>query len=184
MDKYILGISGSPRRDGNTDIVVQHALDEIQQQTGIETKFIRVADVNIKPCIGCRGCMREMQCVINDDDFNSIFDEVMNAEGLILGAPVYWNSPPGVMKNFIDRAHTFYACPEKFPSGKIVGIISVATDSGFKSHEDIMQSWIRYYGGQIVGMARIYAREKGEVLSKPVELEKVNSLADALCQQI
>ena len=109
MEKYVLGISGSPRKDGNTDIVVKYVLDEIKNQKGIDTKFIRVADFNIKPCAGCRGCMKEMRCVIEDDEFNQVFDDVMNATALILGAPVYWNSPPGVMKNFIDRTHTFYA---------------------------------------------------------------------------
>ncbi|MBC8234315.1 flavodoxin family protein [bacterium] len=184
METFVLGISGSPRKDGNTDIVVKYALDEIKNQKEIDTKFIRVADFNIKPCAGCRGCMKAMRCVIEDDEFNQVFDDVMNATVLILGAPVYWNSPPGVMKNFIDRTHTFYACPDKFPHGKKVGIISVSAGGGFTSHENIMQSWIGYYGGNIIGKARIYSREKGEVNNKPEQLKKAKELADDLCRQL
>jgi len=184
MERYILGISGSPREDGNTDIAVRLALDEIRKRKGVETEFIRVADFNIKPCEGCRKCMQLMRCSIDDDDFNDIFDKVIGATALVIGAPVYWNSPPGVMKNFIDRTHTLYACPDKFPPGKKVGIISVSAGGGFNSHEDVMESWIRYYGMDIIGKVRIYAREKGEVLADPTQLEKVRALADTLSQHV
>ena len=184
MGPYLLGISGSPRKDGNTDICVKRALDEIKKRKKMETKFIHVADFNIKPCEGCRKCMQLMRCAIDDDDFDDVFDEVMKAAALVIGAPVYWDSPPGVMKNFVDRTHTFYACPTKFPSGKKVGLISVSAGGGFTSHEHAMESWIRYYGMDIVGKIRIYAREKGEVLDKPTQLEKVNALADGLSEQI
>ena len=183
--KLEIGISGSPRKDGNTDVVVKRALDGIQQHSAdVFTKFIRVADFNIKPCEGCRGCMEIMRCAIKDDDFDALFEDVMKADALVIGAPVYWNSPPGVMKNFIDRTHTFYACPEKFPSGKKVALIGVSAGGGFRSHEDAMGSWLRYYGAEIVDEIRVYAREKGEVLTKQRELEKVDTLAELLCQRL
>jgi len=182
--KLVMGISGSPRKDGNTDVVVQRALNGIQEHADVTTKFIRVADFNIKPCEGCRGCMEFMHCVIKDDDFDAVFDDVMKAGALVIGAPVYWNSPPGVMKNFIDRAHTFYACPEKFPSGKKVGLIGVSAGGGFTSHEDAMRSWLRYYGAEIIDEIRVYAREKGEVLRRQKELEKVDALVGILCQSL
>jgi multimeric flavodoxin WrbA len=184
MGLHLLGISGSPRRDGNTDIAVQLALDEIKRRKDIETRFLRVAEFNIKPCEGCRKCMQWMRCAIDDDDFDGVFDEVMNATALVIGAPVYWDSPPGVMKNFIDRTHTFYACPDKFPSGKKVGLISVSAGGGFTSHERAMESWIRYYGMNIVDKIRIHAREKGEVRSRPAQLQKVKALAESLSRQI
>ena len=180
-----MGISGSPRKDGNTDVVVKRALDGIQEYADdVMTKFIRVADLDIKPCAGCRGCMEFMHCVIDDDDFDDVFADVMEADALVIGAPVYWNSPPGVMKNFIDRTHTFYACPEKFPSGKKVGLIGVSAGGGFTSHEDAMRSWLRYYGAEIVDEIRVYAREKGGVLKRQRELEKVDALVDILVKQV
>lgn len=184
MAPYVLGISGSPRKDGNTDIAVQLALDEIKKRKEIETLFIRVADFHIKPCEGCRKCMQWMRCAIEDDDFGDVFGKVMHATALVIGAPVYWDSPPGVMKNFIDRTHTFYACPDTFPSGKKVGLISISAGGGFTSHEHAMESWIRYYGMDIVEKIRIYAREKGEVLAKPAQLGKVSTLAEVLSQQM
>ena len=70
----ILGISGSPRPDGNTDILVREALRLLKDQTGAGTAFIRVADQNILPCEGCRGCMELRRCAIEGDDFEDLID--------------------------------------------------------------------------------------------------------------
>lgn len=185
MREYILGISGSPREEGNTDIAVKQALNEIQEHKAVDTNFIRIADFEIEHCVGCRKCMELGRCAIDDDDFNRVMDEILKAAVVVLGAPVYWNGPPGVMKDFIDRSHGYYAVPERSSlAGKKVGIISVATAGGFASHEDVIQSWLRYYGATIVDKVRIYACEKGELLTKPSELQKVRALADTLCQQM
>lgn len=178
----VLGISGSPRQDGNTDIVVRRALEVISQLRDVETTFLRVADYNIKHCQGCRECMKIGECVIEDDDFNIVLSELMRARLVVIGAPVFWNSPPGVMKDFIDRTHGFYTDHKRL-LGKKVGIISVATASGFESHEDIL-SWMRVYGAEIVDKIRIYAREKGEVLRRPREIAKVENFARTLAGKL
>ncbi|KYH42085.1 MAG: NADPH-dependent FMN reductase [Candidatus Bathyarchaeota archaeon B26-2] len=178
----VLGISGSPRKDGNTDIAVKRTLEAISRLRDVETLFIRVADFNIKHCIGCRECMKIGECAIRDDDFNIILEKLMQAEMIVVGAPVFWNSPPGVMKDFIDRTHGFYTDRKRL-LGKKVGIISVAAESGFESHEDIL-SWMRIYGAEIVGKVRIYAREKGEILQRPKEIAKVERFARILAERL
>ncbi len=178
MGTLVLGISGSPRKDGNTDIVVRKALTAISELRLVGTEFIRIADFNIEHCEGCRKCMEIGECAIGDDDFSLVLEKLMKADLIIIGAPVYWNSPPGVMKDFIDRTHGFYTDHSRL-SGKKVGIISVATSSGFESHEKIL-SWLATYGAEIISKARIYAREKGEVLHRPTELSKVEEFASLL----
>lgn len=178
----VLGISGSPRKDGNTDVVVKRTLRIIEELKDVKTVFLRVADFNIAHCRGCRECMRIGECAIKDDDFNLILDKLMKAQLIVIGAPVFWNSPPGVMKDFIDRTHGFYTDRKRL-IGKKVGIISVATSSGFESHEDVL-SWLTVYGAEIAAKVRLYAREKGEVLGKAGEMTKIEdfsrTLADGL----
>lgn len=178
MTSTILGVSGSPRKGGNTDILVKMVLDWLEKR-GVEKEFIRLADYRIKRCEGCRRCMSIGECAIKDDDFAQLLKKLEGSTLVILGSPVYWNSPPGVLKDFIDRTHGFYKDRNHF-AGKKFGIVSVAADSGFESHEAILESWIRSYNGEIVGKVRVLAREKGEVLSRPSELRKVSDFSNKL----
>ncbi|HIE23274.1 MAG TPA: flavodoxin family protein, partial [Candidatus Korarchaeota archaeon] len=140
MTARVLGISGSPREDGNTDIAVKMALDLIKGKADVSTEFVRVADFNIKHCQGCRQCMVLGHCAITDDDYPLLRDKLLSADVIIVGAPVYWSGPPGVMKDFIDRTHGFYLDRTRL-SGKKVVLISVATEGGFEPHEKIL-SWM------------------------------------------
>lgn len=172
MARYFLGISGSPREDGNTDVAVKEALKEIAS-CGAETRFLRIYDQSIRSCRGCRDCMKIGRCVIEDDDVESILAAMKGSAGVVLGAPIYWDGPPGRMKDFIDRSHGHYAsAPGDFLSGLDFSLISVATASGFESHEDIMLSWIEYYGAHLVEKERILAREMGDLVRRPDELRK------------
>lgn len=177
MSGLILAISGSPRENGNTDTAVRVVLEKMKILTSRKIKFIRLCDMNIKSCIGCRACMSNMECAIKEDDFYPLWHEIVKADLLIMGAPVYWNGPPGPLKDFIDRTHAWYACPQKFPTGKKMGLISVAGDSGFESHEDIMTSWAYYYGMNVITKERLLVREVGDVGKNDAEIKKLNIFA-------
>ncbi|MBI3946783.1 MAG: flavodoxin family protein [Armatimonadetes bacterium] len=177
--RRILGLSGSPRRDGNTDILVAEALRLLQERTGATGEFLRVADYDIQPCRGCRACMTLGRCAIQEDDFEELWARLMAADLFIFGAPVYWNSPPGIAKNFIDRTHGYYR-HQTILRGKRAALISVATDGGFESHEGVMASWLRVYGARIVGSARVLACEKGEARTRPQELARVRQLVETI----
>ncbi|MBM4037149.1 MAG: flavodoxin family protein [Planctomycetes bacterium] len=175
----ILGVSGSPRRGGNTDLLVREALRLLAERTDAATGFLRVADLRIEACRGCRACMKLGHCAIQDDDFEALMARLRAADLLVLGAPVYWLGPPGVMKNFIDRTHGYYR-DHTLLRGKRAVLISVATESGFEPHEAVMASWLRVYGARILGSIRVLSCEKGEVLQRPEEFSKVRQLVDSL----
>lgn len=183
MTRHILGLSGSPRAGGNTDFAVQETLRQIAQRTDAATEFLRLRDYHIDPCVGCRQCMTLEDCFNHRDQFHEVWQKLVQADWLLLGAPVYWNGPPGMMKNFIDRSHAFYAAPEKAElRGKQAVILSVAADSGFEPHESVMQSWLRYYGVQILERVRLLAREKDDLRGHPAEQAKLQALAERLCR--
>lgn len=176
---YVIGISGSPRKDGNTDTAVKYALELLEQNESIQTNFLRVYDYDIQPCLGCRECMKKMTCVI-DDEFDRLWGELSQASIAIIGAPVYWYAPPGKMKDFIDRTHGYYGCPNGRLAKTKVGIITVAADSGFEEQETIMKSWLRHYGAELVGNARVFALDKNDLIDRKLELAKIESLVEKM----
>ena len=179
----VLGISGSPRRGGNTDHAVERTLGLIQDQLPeAEAEFMRVADHRIEHCRGCRHCMEAVECAIEGDDLDLLVGKMRRADLIILGAPVYWYGPPGVMKDFIDRTHGFYPDSKRF-EGKKVALISVASASGFPSHERIM-GWLQDYGAEVVAKVRLRAREKDDLRQRRTQMKKLEAFANSLTQII
>jgi multimeric flavodoxin WrbA len=97
----ILGISGSPRPDGNTSYTVKYALDILKQQ-GFTTKYISLSGKDIKPCIGCWKCKETLSC-LQQDDMPEIIDAMKWCHGLIIGSPVYFGMVSGQLKTMMDR---------------------------------------------------------------------------------
>ncbi len=97
----VLGISGSPRPDGNTARAVQRALEVIRGE-GLETEYISLAGKNIGFCTGCWGCRATHTCVI-DDDMTEIYEAMRRCDGLLLGSPVYMGMVTGQLKAMMDR---------------------------------------------------------------------------------
>ncbi|MDD6286547.1 MAG: flavodoxin family protein [Methanobacteriaceae archaeon] len=97
----VVGIVGSPRSKGNTEFLVQTALNRIASE-GIETKLITLHDKDINFCRGCDACKKTDKCVI-DDDMIDITEIVRDADGIIMSSPVYFGDMTGLAKTFIDR---------------------------------------------------------------------------------
>lgn len=100
----IIGINGSPNKNGNTKILLEKVLDEVEKN-GIETEIINLSEQKVNPCVGCMGCMKlkNKQCVIKNDSFNEIFKKIIEADGIVLGSPVYTADITAQMKAFLDR---------------------------------------------------------------------------------
>lgn len=105
----VLGIMGSPRRSGNTHILVSRMLDASQQH-GATTELVCLGDLHIRQCDGCHVCWKTGKCAKNDD-MQALYAKIMQADALVLGTPVYWYGPTAIMKAFIDRL-VFFNCPE------------------------------------------------------------------------
>jgi len=175
----VLGISGSPRRGGNTDLAVERTLEIIGERLpGAETEFIRIADHRIEHCRGCRHCMTHSECVIEGDDLDPLVDKMLGSDLILLGAPIYWWSPPGVLKDLIDRTHGFYPDEGRF-RGKRVAVITVAAQSGFPSHERVM-GWLRHYGAEYVAWHRIRARERDDLRNDGGQMRRLGEFSEKL----
>ncbi len=122
----ILGISGSPRKAGNTAFAVNYALD-VLKGSGFETRYISLSGKNLHPCIGCWKCAETGKCIHNDD-----MEEILKAmdwcDGLILASPVYFGMVNGQIKTMMDRCACLRANYETdlLMAGKIGGAIACA----------------------------------------------------------
>lgn len=101
---YVLGISGSPRKRGNSEFLLEHALRGAKEvdPKNIETKIVSLAELRILPCISCFKCKDIKGCIIKDD-FHKIEKEWIKADAVIYSFPVYHFSVPAQLKAFIDR---------------------------------------------------------------------------------
>ncbi len=118
---YVVGISGSPRKEGNTAILVKEVLKHIRG----EKKFISLAGLNINPCNSCDRCWKEnIECVI-DDDIKWIIKEMEKCDAMLLGSPCYWGMISAQLKMLIDRSVSIF---EKSTLKNKIGAVVVTHD--------------------------------------------------------
>jgi multimeric flavodoxin WrbA len=98
----VVGLVGSPRRGGNTDLLVGNVLDGAAE-AGAKTEKIMIQDLQIDTCTGCLACWQSGKCVQFDDDLPWLVEQFAEADGLVLGSPVWSGFMPGVLKNVFDR---------------------------------------------------------------------------------
>lgn len=105
----VIGINGSARKDGNTAIIIRIIFEELNKK-GIETELIQLADVDIEPCRACFACKGKGNCVFRKDGFADIFSKMVEADGIILGSPVYSSDVSSRMKALLDRGGGYRSC--------------------------------------------------------------------------
>ncbi|KGK99662.1 flavodoxin [Methanococcoides methylutens] len=110
----ILGVGGSPRKNGNTDILLDTFLKGAESE-GAETKKLHLRDYSIESCIGCEACRKAGTCTQFHDGMNLLYPEIEASNGLILGSPTYNYNITAPMKSFIDRLYPFYNFAEERP---------------------------------------------------------------------
>ena len=97
----ILGLLCSPRKEGNTEVLLTEALQGAQQE-GAEIELYSVLGKNIQPCDGCRACNKTAECHIQDD-MQELYKKLLEADGIIYAVPVYFYSLTAQAKAIIDR---------------------------------------------------------------------------------
>ena len=178
----VLGISGSPRRGGNTDILVGAALDVLAAQ-GFETELLSLADRPIKPCVGCRGCFAgdTMRCVQEDPAFEGVLDKFAAADGILIGSPVYFGSATPQIMALLDRVGYVARKYPELLRRKTGAAIVVARRAG----QNFTFAQLNYFflisemivpGSTYWNVA--FGREKGEVRNDTEGMETVKKLAE------
>ena len=101
---YALALSGSPRKGGNTEILLNRVLEPLKEG-GWETELVQIGGQELRGCLACGKCFenRNRRCVIEKDIFNQAAEKMFRADALILGSPTYFTDVTAEMKALIDR---------------------------------------------------------------------------------
>ncbi len=137
----VLIINGSPRKEGNTAV----ALDEVRktlEAEGIETETVHVGHKDIHGCIACGKCKETGKCVFSDI-VNEVAPKFAEADGLVIGSPVYYASPAGTMLSFLDRL--FYSTPFD-KTMKVGAAVAVCRRGGAGTTFDVLNKYFTICG--------------------------------------
>jgi len=107
MSIKVLGISASPRQNGNSDLLLKQALAGAQSANA-QTEYIRLADLNIAPCVECNACYKTGKCRV-DDDYQLISAKMLEADRLIFATPIFFMTVCAQAKLLIDRCQCLWA---------------------------------------------------------------------------
>ncbi|MEW6753897.1 MAG: flavodoxin family protein [Candidatus Latescibacterota bacterium] len=172
--RRVLGVVGSPRRGGNTHLLVEHVL-EGARQAGAQTGVLLLADLIVRDCDGCHACWRGKPCS-KRDDMAELYPRIAAADALVFGTPVYWYGPTALMKAFLDR-FVYFNCPEHRPAvrGKAAALAVPFEEDGPQTAELVVEMFarsLRYLEMRLVGQVLAPGvGEMGEVLHRPDVLQ-------------
>lgn len=188
----ILGIVGSPRRGGNTDTLIQAALNRAAAQ-GAEVEKVYLCDFTIGECLGCNRCNETCRCVLNDG-MQDIYRKLEATDGLILGSPTYFYQVTGLTKLFLDRLYAYdifdnkdrsvWLSPNELFGMKYAVTIAVceqqdSSDMGYTSIA--MDRSLQAVGYRIVDSVKaLHLFAKGEAAADPQSLQKAETSSQKL----
>ena len=158
-----IGVVGSPRLNGNTEILTRHTLAAIEEE-GVTTELIRLAKRDIRPCNACLACREVEDCPI-EDDVMPIYNQLKAADAIILASPVYYSSATALIKALMERMG-FISGKRRVFAGKVGGPLVVARRAGQNFTFAQLMFWFHHQGFFMPGSTYwnvAFGREKGGV---------------------
>ena len=176
--KKILGIIGSPRKLGNSEIMIK----EISRHITVphQLNLIRLSDFNILPCRGCYQCLfKEERCIL-DDELPTVLNAIIEADALIVATPTYFLSANSSLKRLIDRGLAFYAHGEALWGKPALGI-GVAGIDGKEGYTLLgIESFLLSILAENKKSVMIYGALPGEIFLNAKNKQMAVTLASAL----
>jgi len=142
----VVAFNGSPKNDGNTYHAIRMVTDELEKR-GIEVEIVQVGKNVVRGCIACNWCARNKQdrCVFDDDPANGWIRKIQEADGILLGSPVYFSGINGTLKSFLDRAgYVLSQRPGQLRYKVGAGVIAVRRSGGVAAL-DQLNHYISYF---------------------------------------
>jgi multimeric flavodoxin WrbA len=175
----ILALIGSPRKKGNTDLLVEQILRGSKTK-GHTAEKLYLYDYTISLCTDCRNCKKgDYVCCMNDE-MQQIYPKMEAADVIVFGTPIYWYGPTAKMKMLMDRMRPFVA------NGKLKGKRAVVVAPSAESAKacgpmiEMFRMSFAYLGVELVGKICAEAYEKGEVAANQGELDGAYELGASL----
>ena len=160
----VVGFNGSPRKDGNTGILIRKVFHELEKE-GIETELVQLSHKHIHGCIACLKCQEEKdrRCAVDDDAANEYIEKMIQAQGVVLGSPVYFMDVTPEMKALIDRAGFVSRSNGGMFRNKVGSLVAALRRAGAMHTLDTMSHFFMSMEMFMVGRAIGIGRDKGDV---------------------
>jgi FMN-dependent NADH-azoreductase len=186
----VLGIAGSPRRDGNTDHLLQQVMAGALNQ-GAETKTVILSELNISPCRHCDGCIKTGKCVV-DDDMQWLHTDLREADRIVLASPIFFMGVTAQTKAMIDRCQALWVIkyvlklpvainPDKERRGIFISVGGTRLRNLFEPAKATVKSWFTTldikYAGELVFSG---IDESGSIHLHPTALKDAFSIGQEL----
>ena len=181
--RRILAVIGSPRRNGNTHILVSKII-EGARVGGAAVEELFLGDLAIHECDGCHACWKGKECS-KDDDMRAIYPAIIQSDVIIFGTPIYWYGPTALMKAFIDR-FVYFNCPENRQKikGLSAGLAIPFEEDDLETARGVIeffQKSLSYLEIKLLGQVIVPGvGEKGAIRSKSQSLQQAYDLGRKL----
>jgi multimeric flavodoxin WrbA len=173
----VVAFNGSPRKDGNTTILINRLFRELEKE-GVETELVQLSGKEIHGCIACSKCFenKDRRCAVKTDIANECIEKMIEADGIILGSPVYFTDVTAEMKALIDRAGYVSMANRGMYTNKVGAVVVAVRRSGATHTLDTMSHF--FLAGQMIMVGRSIGvgREKGEVEKDKEGIQGVEAL--------
>ncbi len=176
----VLAINGSARKDGNTAVLINTVFRELSK-VGIETEMVQLSDKIIEPCKACWACGGRKNCAHKKDLFQEIFEKMTQADGIILGSPVYTANISANMQAFLERASVVADMNrnENLLQYKVGASVTAARRGGALNTLDVMNHFFMLQNMFVVGSSYwpiAYGQMPGDVQKDEEGLETMKNL--------
>lgn len=176
--KNILGMVCSPRKLGNSEILVKEVSNWIEEPH--QLNILCLPDFDIRQCTGCYKCLFKQERCKLEDDLYTVLEAIANADALILAVPTYFLGPNSVLKRLLDRGLSFYGIGDRLWNKPAVGI-AVA---GLYSKEGYtllgIENFLKCILADIKKTKVVYGALPGEVFLNREKQEIARDLAQAI----
>lgn len=192
----VLGVAGSPRKNGNSDALLRRVLEGVRREN-IECTSIQLREIQFQGCIGCERCRKDKICTGLKDGMSLVYSQVIASRGLVLVSPPHNYNVTSWMKAFIDRLYCFYHFQDTRPrswSSQLAGqdrkavLVAVCEqarrrDMGFTL--EAMRIPIEALGYQVIGEQAIFGIfDRGKVKEDTESMEKAFMLGTDLARSL
>ncbi len=184
MRRKLLILKGSPREKGNSSVLADQVCAGAAE-AGWEVESISLQSMDIRGCDGCDLCKETgVYCVI-EDDMQSLYPKLLEADALVLASPIYWFTYSAQLKLCVDRWYGFWnAEPHSF-RGKRIGVVLTYGDtdlytSGAINAIHTLESMFRFLRAPIVGMVYGTLNDQGDAEKQPELMKAAYELGKKL----
>lgn len=194
--KRIIGIGGSPRKNGNSDVILKHILNGVEEKN-IPADRVHLRNYQFQSCIGCEKCRKDEACTGLNDGMSLLYPKVLESQGLALVSPTHNYNVTAWMKAFIDRLYCFYNFDNNRPRGwssrladqgrkaVLAAVCEQETKEDMGFTLDAMRRPLEALGYEIIGELPVFGVfDRGKVKEKKEILVRASKLGADLAEYL